>query len=92
VQAESWDALAKIRDESRSRRVEGFMLKRLASPFRVGRPRGDWWKWKIEPLTIDAVMIYAQRGQESAPVFTPITRLRFGITASLCRLPKRIRV
>ena len=62
VTAESWEALTETRVESRSRKVEGFMLKRKASPYRVGRPRGDWWKWKIDPLTIDAVMIYAQRG------------------------------
>jgi DNA ligase-1 len=50
------------------------MLKRLASPFRVGRPRGDWWKWKIEPLTIDAVMIYAQRGTgKRASLYTDYT-------------------
>jgi DNA ligase-1 len=74
VAAKSWNELSKIRDESRSRRVEGFMLKRLASPFRVGRPRGDWWKWKIEPLTIDAVMIYAQRGTgKRASLYTDYT-------------------
>jgi DNA ligase-1 len=74
VEAESWEELSKIRDESRSRRVEGFMLKRLASPFRVGRPRGDWWKWKIDPLTIDAVMIYAQRGTgKRASLYTDYT-------------------
>jgi DNA ligase-1 len=38
------------------------MLKRKSSPYQVGRKRGDWWKWKIDPLTIDAVMIYAQKG------------------------------
>jgi DNA ligase-1 len=38
------------------------MLKRLSSPYRVGRPRGDWWKWKVDPLMIDAVLLYAQRG------------------------------
>ena len=62
VEAVSWNELTETRIESRSRKVEGFMLKRKASPYRVGRPRGDWWKWKIDPLTIDAVMIYAQRG------------------------------
>lgn len=58
----SWETIAKRRAESRSRGVEGLMLKRLASPYRVGRVRGDWWKWKIEPLTIDAVLTYAQPG------------------------------
>ena len=42
--------------------AEGFMLKRRSSTYQVGRKRGDWWKWKIDPLTIDAVMIYAQKG------------------------------
>jgi DNA ligase-1 len=74
VKAASWEELTKIRDESRRRKVEGFMLKRLASPFRVGRPRGDWWKWKIDPLTVDAVMIYAQRGTgKRASLYTDYT-------------------
>ncbi len=41
---------------------EGLMLKRKISDYKVGRKRGDWWKWKIDPLTIDCVMIYAQKG------------------------------
>ena len=62
VRAESWESLASLRKESRARGVEGFMLKRLDSPYGVGRKRGDWWKWKIDPYTIDAVLIYAQPG------------------------------
>jgi DNA ligase-1 len=62
VDAESWEALEVLRKESRRRKVEGFMLKRLNSAYQVGRRRGDWWKWKIDPLTADAVLIYAQRG------------------------------
>jgi DNA ligase-1 len=50
------------RAASRERNVEGLMLKRHSSAYQVGRKRGDWWKWKIEPHTIDAVLIYAQRG------------------------------
>jgi DNA ligase-1 len=74
VEAKDWNDLAEIRAESRSRKVEGFMLKRLDSPYRVGRPRGDWWKWKIDPLTIDAVMIYAQRGSgKRASLYTDYT-------------------
>ena len=74
VEAKDWNELAEIRAESRSRKVEGFMLKRLDSPYRVGRPRGDWWKWKIDPLTIDAVMIYAQRGSgKRASLYTDYT-------------------
>lgn len=74
VEAKNWEELAEIRTESRRRRVEGFMLKRKDSAFRVGRPRGDWWKWKIDPLTIDAVMIYAQRGTgKRASLYTDYT-------------------
>jgi ATP-dependent DNA ligase len=62
VDAESWDTLADLRSTSRQRNVEGLMLKRRDSPYGVGRKRGDWWKWKIEPHTIDAVLIYAQPG------------------------------
>jgi DNA ligase-1 len=58
----TWTDLASQRAESRSRGVEGLMLKRLASPYAVGRTRGDWWKWKVEPLEIDAVILYAQAG------------------------------
>jgi DNA ligase-1 len=58
----SWDALAELRLTSREINSEGIMLKRKSSPYQVGRKRGDWWKWKIDPLTIDAVMIYAQKG------------------------------
>jgi DNA ligase-1 len=62
VEAQSWDDLTTARAGSRDRNVEGLMLKRRTSTYGVGRKRGDWWKWKIEPYTIDAVMIYAQRG------------------------------
>lgn len=58
----SWDQLSEIRNSSREMGAEGIMLKRLASTYQVGRKTGDWWKWKIDPLTIDAVMIYAQKG------------------------------
>jgi DNA ligase-1 len=58
----SWDQLAELRLTSREYNSEGVMLKRKSSPYQTGRKRGDWWKWKIDPLTIDAVMIYAQKG------------------------------
>lgn len=58
----NWDELSTIREQSRSINSEGLMLKRRSSAYLVGRKRGDWWKWKIDPLTIDAVMIYAQKG------------------------------
>jgi DNA ligase-1 len=59
---DSWDELKEIRKQSRDKGSEGIMLKRKNSEYKTGRKRGDWWKWKIDPLTIDAVMIYAQKG------------------------------
>ena len=60
--APTWEAAARLREGAREREVEGLMLKRAASSYQSGRRRGDWWKWKIDPLTIDAVLIYAQAG------------------------------
>jgi DNA ligase-1 len=57
-----WEDLAVLRSESRARAVEGMMFKRASSEYGVGRRRGDWWKWKVDPFTIDAVLIYAQPG------------------------------
>jgi DNA ligase-1 len=77
VSGASWEELGAIRNESRERKVEGFMLKRLGSPYRVGRKRGDWWKWKIDPYSVDAVLIYAQPGNgRRASLFTDYT---FGV-------------
>ena len=59
---DAWDELAAIREHSRAESAEGLMLKRKSSMYGAGRKTGDWWKWKINPLTIDAVMIYAQKG------------------------------
>jgi DNA ligase 1 len=59
---QTWEELREIRSGSRDLNAEGIMLKRRSSPYQVGRKRGDWWKWKIDALTIDAVMIYAQKG------------------------------
>lgn len=58
----TWEELKEIRNNSRAALAEGLMLKRKASIYQTGRKRGDWWKWKIDPLVIDAVMIYAQKG------------------------------
>ncbi|MES1222446.1 MAG: ATP-dependent DNA ligase, partial [Bacteroidota bacterium] len=57
-----WEQLSNIRKSSRDMGAEGIMLKRKSSSYQVGRKTGDWWKWKIDPLVIDAVMIYAQKG------------------------------
>ncbi len=74
VQADTWVDLAKIRANARQDKCEGLMLKRKNAPYQVGRKRGDWWKWKIDPLTIDAVLIYAQRGSgRRANLFTDYT-------------------
>ncbi|MEO0811701.1 MAG: ATP-dependent DNA ligase [Myxococcota bacterium] len=70
----SWVELVEERSSSREKRVEGLMLKRWESPYRSGRKRGDWWKWKIEPFSIDAVMIYAQAGHgKRANLYTDYT-------------------
>jgi DNA ligase-1 len=58
----SWNELAELRSGSRAMGAEGIMLKRKSSSYQVGRKVGDWWKWKIDPLVIDAVLIYAQKG------------------------------
>ncbi len=58
----SLDELAALRAGARAAAIEGLMLKRADSPYLPGRPRGMWWKWKRDPLTIDAVLMYAQRG------------------------------
>ncbi|HEX4779103.1 MAG TPA: ATP-dependent DNA ligase [Usitatibacter sp.] len=77
VRAPTWETLALARQQSREMGTEGLMLKRLASAYGVGRPRGDWWKWKIEPYTLDAVLIYAQKGHgKRASLYTDYT---FGI-------------
>lgn len=60
--AANWEELAAMQGAARERGVEGLMLKRADSPYRVGRVRGDWWKWKVDPHAVDAVLVYAQRG------------------------------
>lgn len=77
VKGHDWPALTKLRQESRARKVEGFMLKALDSIYGVGRKKGGWWKWKIEPFTVDAVLLYAQRGSgRRAGLYTDYT---FGV-------------
>ena len=76
VEADSWPALALRRDESRARGVEGLMLKRLDSAYGSGRTKADglWWKWKIAPHTVDAVLVYAQAGHgRRAGLYTDYT-------------------
>lgn len=74
VEFQSWEELAAQRLRAREVQAEGLMLKRLAAPYQVGRKKGDWWKWKVEPLSVDAVMIYAQRGHgRRANLYTDYT-------------------
>ncbi|SFJ59395.1 ATP-dependent DNA ligase [Jannaschia pohangensis] len=71
---DTWATLAGERATARDRMAEGLMLKRRDSPYHVGRKRGDWWKWKLDPLSIDAVMIYAQAGHgRRANLYTDFT-------------------
>ena len=76
VEAPDWAACATLRQESRQRGVEGFMLKHRLSRYGSGRTKADgtWWKWKIEPLSVDAVLVYAQAGHgRRASVYTDYT-------------------
>ncbi len=78
VIATDWEGLAALRAEARERRVEGLMLKRRSSAYGIGRVKlgagGEWWKWKIDPLSVDAVMVYAQRGHgRRASLYTDYT-------------------
>ncbi|MDT0539038.1 ATP-dependent DNA ligase [Croceitalea sp. P059] len=70
----SWDEVAKERNKAREMRSEGLMIKHKDSAYQVGRKKGDWWKWKVEPLTIDAVLTYAMRGHgRRSNLFTDYT-------------------
>ena len=62
IQVSSKDELHKLWSETRATSIEGIMLKRRASPYVAGRPKGEWYKWKRAPLTLDCVLMYAQRG------------------------------
>ncbi len=74
VECVSWEELATERQKSRELNSEGIMLKKLDSHYHAGRKRGDWWKWKVNPYTVDAVMIYAQKGSgRRANFFTDYT-------------------
>jgi DNA ligase-1 len=76
VQAADWDALAALRAGSRGRGVEGMMLKARDAQYGVGRTKdvGTWWKWKIDPYSVDAVLIYAQAGHgRRASLYTDYT-------------------
>jgi DNA ligase 1 len=72
----TWVELAALREEARARGVEGFMLKHRDARYGSGRTKADgtWWKWKIAPLSVDAMLIYAQAGHgRRASVYTDYT-------------------
>ncbi|OYP35951.1 ATP-dependent DNA ligase [Rhodopirellula sp. MGV] len=74
IDGNDWLQWATVRETSRERHSEGLMLKRWDSVYDVGRVRGTWWKWKVQPYTIDAVLIYAQRGHgKRASLYTDYT-------------------
>ncbi len=74
VDFETWDELRDIRRRSREEGHEGIMLKHKEGTYQVGRKKGDWWKWKVDPLTVDAVLIYAMRGHgRRANLYTDYT-------------------
>lgn len=74
IASPDWASVEQARAGSREMRAEGLMLKRRASVYGVGRRVGDWWKWKVTPLTVDAVLVYAQAGHgRRAGLFTDYT-------------------
>lgn len=74
VRAATWTDVSHARDQARAQEAEGLMLKRRASSYGVGRRTGDWWKWKVAPLTVDAVLVYAQAGHgKRAGLYTDYT-------------------
>ena len=76
VDAPDWAAYAALREQSRARGVEGFMLKHRSAAYGSGRTKaaGTWWKWKIDPMSVDGVLIYAQAGHgRRASVYTDYT-------------------
>jgi DNA ligase-1 len=76
IVADSWAQLAGIRGESRARGVEGMMIKAASAEYGVGRTKnvGTWWKWKVDPYSVDAVLIYAQSGHgRRASLYTDYT-------------------
>lgn len=77
VAGASWNEISAQRNRARDRGAEGLMLKRLDSTYGVGREKGFWWKWKVDPYHVDAVLIYAQLGNgKRAGLYTDYT---FGI-------------
>lgn len=74
LKADTWEEAAALRREAEDRGGEGLMLKSWDGPYKQGRKRGDWWKWKVDPMTLDSVLVYAQAGHgRRATLFTDYT-------------------
>jgi DNA ligase-1 len=74
VERKTWEAVAEERMNSRRLRVEGLMLKMKSAPYFAGRRKGQWWKWKVDPYSVDAVLVYAQQGHgRRAGLYTDYT-------------------
>ena len=74
LNCDTWQAVAEWREQAPEHGTEGVMIKRLDSTYGVGRKKGDWFKWKVDPFTIDAVMVYAQQGHgRRASLYTDYT-------------------
>jgi DNA ligase 1 len=86
----SWDELAQLRSRSPQVAAEGIMLKRWDSPYLPGRPKGPWFKWKRDPFTVDAVLIYAQRGHGKRSSF--YSDYTFGVWAGPEEAPELVPV
>jgi DNA ligase-1 len=74
LECTDWEEVTAAREEAREHGCEGLMLKKKDSVYKTGRKRGDWWKWKVDPLSVDGVLIYAQRGHgRRADLYTDFT-------------------
>lgn len=74
IEFNQWEELQQLHNQSREHAAEGFMIKRKSSAYQVGRKKGDWWKWKVNPLSIDGVLVYAQKGHgRRAELYTDYT-------------------
>ncbi len=74
LKASSWGNVSKWREKAADFKTEGVMIKRRSSAYGVGRKKGDWFKWKVDPFTIDAVLVYAQQGHgRRASLYTDYT-------------------
>ena len=89
IDFKNWDELKALHNQSRVNAAEGFMIKNKNSTYQFGRKNGDWWKWKIDPLSIDAVLVYAQKGHgRRAELYTDYTFAVWNIEKKLIPFAK----